>query len=439
MQRNANSSLSMLIHSEGAAISAALVRGAKFQFEDLPFKSWRDGFGNGLRQLRAEDINKASHFQERFNEIYQNYGGVQNYIVNSPEYHNLKDQVRGLSTQRRLEYERFLSGHSSTESATKVLGAYVSSGDYRPWTPEDLNTLANTNKIMAEPDEFLGKRINYEGHHGRSISNIPYNKMDQMYDPDNVRLYSPKGHLDHAHEGSWKNTPNKPYSDITDRTKDIKYAEKEQYERSSNADAIIGISMGVVAGSISAIIKYKELSKSPLPWNRKKVMAIAGSFATGAATGVIPYIVINQINTPLDQFLENGLAEVFNSGDMLIQDSLLDNIADASGDFVVIMSAIAIRSLIQGGIEGRRFGLKQAANTFGNTMIRTSIEQGSFFVLQLILDSLTPIPDPVLGPVITFLRVSYGVGKITLSIKHRKQITQVKLDSLHDVAYAFFV
>jgi len=437
MQQKARSSLSMLVHGEGAAISASLITGAKFQFEDLPFKNWREGFGNGLQQLKVEDAFKVSHFQERFNDIYNNYNGVQDDIINSPEYANIKNQIRGMSVQRRWEYERILSDSSSQGSAEKVLGAYTSDGSYRSWTPDELKTLSESNRIQAETDEILSKRrIIYEGHHGRAISKIPYDDMDKMYDPDNVRIYSPKGHLEDAHQGNWHNTSNEPYTDITDRTKDIKYAEREQFDKNSDADVIIGISIGVIAGSISAIIKYRELSKSPLPWNKKKVIAIAGSFISGAATGVIPYIVINQMNTPLDQFIENGLAEVFNHGDILIQDSLLDNIADASGDFVVIMSAIAIRSLIQGGIEGSRVGFKHAAKTFGSTMARTSLEQGGFFVLQLILDSLTPIPDPVLGPVITVLRISYSVGKITLSIKHRKKIVQVKLDSLHDAAYA---
>jgi hypothetical protein len=100
------------------------------------------------------------------------------------------------------------------------------------------------------------------------------------------------------------------------------------------------------------------------------------------------------------------------------------------------MSAIAVRTLIQGGLQANRLGIRGSAANVRDTLVRTSIEQGAFFALDLILDCITPIPDPVLGPVITGLRITWSVGKITLSIKHRKRLTAKRLDALHDAAYA---
>jgi hypothetical protein len=426
----------MLLHGEGAAIAASLITGVKYSTEVMPFTSWRDTFDSGLSHMFSEDASRVASFQDRFSDISHQYDGIQDDISNSQDYQYLRDQVRGLGTQRRFRYERYFAGSTSRETASKVLGAYRSDGSYRNWTDSELDELRQGHRVLAESDEILGKRVVYEGDHGRAISRAPIDDMGKIYDPDNVRIYSPKGHLEHAHKGNWQNTSDEPYTDVTDRAKDIRTEERNQFDRSQNTDEIIGISIGLAAGSISAILKYRELSKHPLPWNRRKTIAVTGAFLSGAATGVVPYLLIQNIHNPVRHFLEGGVSDLFFGGEVLVQDAFLDNLADASGDFVLIMSAIAVRTLIQGGLQANRLGIRGSAANVRDTLVRTSIEQGAFFALDLILDCITPIPDPVLGPVITGLRITWSVGKITLSIKHRKRLTAKRLDALHDAAYA---
>ncbi|MCK4821807.1 hypothetical protein KA005_38940 [bacterium] len=439
MPDQSRSSLSMLIHGEGAAISAALINGIKYNAEVLPYKDWQQSFVDGLNQMNSEDGLQVASFQDRFAEVSHESSGVQEAIVNNPAYKNLVNKVRGLSVPRRFEYERYFSDNSSHETAEKVLGGYQSDGSYHNWTDDEFNKLSETNRILADPSEHLGKRTIYEGHHGRGISKTSFDDMGKMYDPDNVRIMSPKGHLQDGHGGNWKNTSSEPYSDITDRADEIRTEERAHYSRESNLDEIVGITIGVAAGSIGAILKYRELSKHPLPWNRKKAIAIAGAFLSGAATGVVPYLVLQEISNPIRDLLQTGIADVFTDGNYLLQDTFLDNIADASGDFFIIMSAIAVRSLIQGGIQANQIGFTGAARNFGSTIARTSVEQGAFWALQLVLDSITPIPDPVLGPTITIIRVSYSVVKIALTVQHKKRISSRKLDCLHDAAYAVVI
>ncbi|GEM_PF-4647647 len=436
MQDRSESSLSMLLYGEGAVISASLINGIKYNAEVISYKDWQQSFFDGLNQMNSEDGLQVASFQDRFAEISRDSNGVQEEILNNPAYRNLVKKIRGLSVSRRFDYERYLSDNSSQETVEKVLGGYQSDGNYHNWTENELNRLSESNRILADPSEHLGKRAIYEGHHGRGISNTPFDDMGQMYDIDNVRIITPKAHLQDGHGGNWNNTSTEPYSEVSDRTDEIRLKERAHYDRESNLDEIVGITIGVAAGSISAIIKYRELSKHPLPWNQRKIAAIADAFISGAATCIVPYFVLQEISNPIRNLIHDGICDIFTDGSCLVQDTFLDNIADASGDFFIIMSAITVRTLIQEGFQANQIGLSRAARNFGSTIARSSIEQGAFWALQLVLDSITPIPDPVLGPTITVIRVSYSVVKIVLTVKHKKRITSRKLDCLHDAAYA---
>ena len=122
MSVQSKSALSMLLHGEGAAASAAIINGIKYNTEVLPFKNWQQSFVEGLNQMKSEDGLRIASLQDRFNEISHESDGAQDFILNNPEYKSLVNRVRGLGVQRRFEYERFLSENSNDETAAKILG-----------------------------------------------------------------------------------------------------------------------------------------------------------------------------------------------------------------------------------------------------------------------------------------------------------------------------
>ena len=231
MYAKSRSSISMLLHGEGAAASAALINGIKYNAEVLPFKNWQESFVDSLNQMESEDGLKVASFQDRFNDISQAHNDIQDEIVKSPAYKNLINSIRGPGVQRRIGgYERFFSENSSDETATKILGGYQSDGSYQNWTEDQLNKLSTSNKILVDPGENLGKHVNYQGHHGRAISKIPFDDMEKMYDPDNIRIMTPKAHLKVGHEGNFHNTSTDPYSEITGRSEDIRAEERSHFD-----------------------------------------------------------------------------------------------------------------------------------------------------------------------------------------------------------------
>ncbi len=427
--------LEMLIHGEGTAVSASILITAKYFTEVLPFKDWRMGFINGLNSMNSEDTTQIAQFQNQFDSIVGKYDGVKETITESPEYHNLIKKIRGVGVPRRWDYERFIAENTSNSTRNSTLGYYDSNNVYRHWTQSDYERMAAGNRISVEPGENLGKRFNIEGDHGLSISQTPYDDMKKMFDPDNIRLRTPKGHLQIGHGGNWQNSGGEPHSDITSRVKNSMHGEREHYDNSSNFDEQLAVAFGIIGGSISAILKYIQFSKDPLPWNRRKYLAMAGAFASGAATGTIPYIVILAIKNPLRNFIEEGLAEVFNNCQTLVQDSILDNLADASGDFVLIMSAIAVRSLLQSGFQFSQLGYKVSAENFSRSIVQASLEQGAFFGIDFLLHFI--VPDPTI--IVLGIRLTYAAIKIFKNSEHQSRLVQHRIDSFHDVAYATIV
>jgi hypothetical protein len=435
LQQN-KESLTTLLHGEGAAITSALLVAVKYSTENVPYNAWRGGFADTLTEMRLGDLQKSTEFQQGFDKIAEQYSGIKDDIIDAPEYKDLINKVRGTGIPRRWDYERFFINNTSESTSSKILGAHLSGGGYKNWSPEDIEQIQSSNKVLVGSGENLGKRFTMEGHHGESISSMQFDDMKQVYDPDNIRIGTAKWHLQEGHGGAWTNQYSERYTDISDRAEDIRNGERNHFDSAIKYDDSIGISMGIAAGSICAIIKYSQLSKSHLPWSRKKCLEVVASFASGAITGFVPYVAIQHINTPVRNLLENTLSEAFASGEMVDPESFLGNLADAGGDFTIIIAAISIRTLLQGGMQIHQIGGKAALSNIVATLGRTTVEQGAFFAIDLLLDNLTPIPDPALAAIVTTLRVTYSVGKIGFSIKHQKELATKRICYLHDAAYA---
>lgn len=431
-QMHSSSRLEMLIHGEGAAVSASIINTVKYYTEDLPFKNWQTNFNVGLNSMKSEDLLHEAEFQSQFDSISDQYGGIKEEIIESSEYKDLINRIRGTGVPRRWDYERFIYENTSEDVHGSILGYYDSNGEYNNWTDSDYEQMSAGNRIIVEPGENIGKRFIIEGHHGRSISQTSYDDMTSMFDPDNIRLSTPKGHLQHGHEGNWQTSGNEPYTEVTDRVNAVTEAERRHINDSSNHDEMLAIVFGMIGGSISAILKYIQLSKDPMPWNRRKYLSLAGAFASGAATGSIPFIVILAIKDPLGEIIESGIEEIFNNGQSLAEDSMLDNLAEASGEFSLIMGAILVRTFIQSGAQYSQYGYKAATGNFVHTIKRASSEQAVFVGIRLILDAV--IPDPTF--IVTGIRVIWSIFKIKMSIEHRKRLVQRRLDSFRDVAFA---
>ena len=434
-QSKQNHSRAMLLHGEGAAIAASLITDAKYRTEMLPYKEWRGEFASDFDEPRADDSSTIINYQEQFRSISEQYDGVEDAIAESTEYQVLTDQMRGTGVSSRWDYERFFINNSSEETHGDILGAYQSDGSYRYWTSDELKTIGSGGRALAQSGENLGQRVTYEGHHGMDVSSLDYEDIENIHNPDGIRLFTPRGHLEVGHDGSWSNPSDAIYTDITDRTDSIIREERFYYSDQEKTDDLVGLTMGVAFGSIAAIAHYKQLLQNPAPWNRHRALLVTGAFLSGAATGFVPYLLIRQMHNPIRESIENNLAIYFNEGELLPQDSLLDSFADASGSFVLIMSAITVRTIMQGSFQFHRRGAKETLGQMSSVLKRSTVEQTGFFTLQMMLDSLTPMPDATLSLFITSTRVLYGFGKMGMHYNHSQKLDQENLNAFYDAAY----
>jgi len=240
--------LEALVHGEGAAISASLLLGVKHYTEYLPYREWSHSFDAGLRAMQVEDQHAAHGFQMVFAEISEKYSGTKADITTSPEYRNLINQVRGEGVPRRWDYERYLGQHAESAKHSGVFGGYQSDGHVHAWTDADWQQIQHGNRVAVGEGGSLGKHTIFEGHHGDAIHSMVsghYDDMGKMYDPDNIRLGTPKWHLEQGHHGSWQNQVGGRFTDISDHGHDAKVSTRDFYDNQSHAEEAVAMALGV--------------------------------------------------------------------------------------------------------------------------------------------------------------------------------------------------
>ena len=190
---------------------------------------------------------------------------------------------------------------------------------------------------------------------------------------------------------------------------------------------------------MSAIIKYRQISKSPLPWDKTKTLAIVGSFAYETTTGILPYMVIKEIRKPLNGLIEDGLSDLFAGGMDVAQDSLLDNVGDALGDSSIIFLAISLRTAFSLVKDSREFGFRSSLSSAAERLKIAAFEQSSFVLIDILIDNFTDFGDSYVNAIVISLRIVYGLGKIAMNSGHNKKKIKQRLVLLEEAAYSSLI
>lgn len=432
-----NKSKNNLLYGEGFKISAATLEGVKNQTELFPFKDWRFDFRDGLREMRIDDTSKIQRFTNEFNLISERYNGQLQLIPVSEEYEKLVNKIRRDGVDRRWDYEKYLIDNSKISKYNNVLGAIESSGEKRYWTIEEMEMISQGDRPSAEANEILGnKRITYEGAHGKSMSIMDTGDITSMYDPNNVAPYSPKGHLKVSHKGNFGNTSNETITNITDTTNELEEKQRIILDKEENADLAAGLALGLIAGSISAIIKFRKLSRNQKPWNVKMTTQVLGAFIKGSSVVGLPFMIVQEIDNPVRDMIDSMVSMYISDGSALPIDSFADNMADTLGDFSIIITAIAVSRVVSSVYNNKNRGYDEFGKNIINELKRPLIEQIGFAAFDLVLDNATSIPDPQINAIVTAARITYSIGKIGGNIKSRKNLHEYKLKCIYDASVA---
>lgn len=288
-------------------------------------------------------------------------------------------------------------------------------------------------KIMSSGDiHQLREGITPPGYVGHHINRV-IDRPDLAGDPENIKIFTTKGHIPYGHPGGTRIPTSGEAKEITNRIDRIE-------EHNENIRETEGyIISGLIFGSIGAFIKWKQMSKDPRPWKKKSAI-IAGTFALsgiqGAGIAIAAHLTSELIQDSVADFATEYAAEF---GTEASSEVFSDLLGAAGGIEAAIFLRLGVK-LVSELIKGKSF--KGIAPDIGTALAQATAEQIAFFLLGIALDNLTPIPDPHLATIVTALRITYSLGKLGINYNRNKrnavECARKRMDTLYDIAAISF-
>lgn len=385
------------------------------------FVKWQDQFSGGYKDLWDNVLSKQEG----------NWSKWLGYLGGSPEAPQSVSSAKLLNTFRnqdvatRWKFEKLFGDNIDSQNAD-ILGVFDADGTggivFRPYSPNELSDMLKEGNIGR-----------FEGHHINAVQGILVDPTDKelflrTFSPDNIRLTTDEGHdAIHGAAGGFGEPTSGYAREIGDKYDRIIDSKKGQAFDNDDMMAT-SIAIGVLAGSISAIIKYRQLKDSNSPWAHK--VAVEFLFS-GLGTGITSLIAMQAGNAVSQELLNESFAlasyiGLDASGEVV--NSLIGSAAGFAVFDVVRLGKSSISQLSKGiNVDSLR--------TLGDDAICMAGEQLGFFLLGLALDSIVPIPDPVVGPLVSVCRISYRVGKAVVNLDKEKASQKACRDVRMKIGY----
>lgn len=416
--------LSALLHMEGTHIVGSVLT-----------------MSNELIQQKSLEINALGNsYREVWGNTIHRQGLYQHALTAEPEeFDKFLNNARQFGVRQRQNFEYCMAIYGG-EEAHSVLSyeSLDSSGNTIKKFYSDRQWDELCNKTMPTNPVTDGLEEEIQGHHNISVKNPLLSREEAILhaaDPENISFQGTRAHLK-AHDGDFRNFTNEEKSDVTDSYDAIQNKKVDKIEQLHDHSDAFAFCSAIFSGSISAIITFKQLTNDPRPWNRKKALKVAGSFAQGTMTGVVPYLVINHLSAPIDDFVNSAVVKIVNNGTEIITDSFADNFADALGDSLGITVSIVARTFIPSLINARSSGFSKSLTDSKDKLIQSGKTQAGFLLLDLVLDCFTPLGDPYVTGIVTGLRIAYSGGKMVINYKHQIVLHKTRLVAAYDIAVA---
>ena len=430
IDRRKTKNISNLRYEEGIAATTAILSFTNDIVDQV--NQEKEILGDAYQELWKT----TRHRQELYlHELQSNPDNLNNILERARSY-----GVSGKGGRRSFEYLFAQKGGSEARSVLGYTSEQNGNQVWQKWNNEQWKQLNQDkwpkHELAPEHSETI------HGNHNYSVRNpdlSPEEAVINASNPDNITLETERAHRYISHEGKTRIPINNIVSDVEGKHEEIQELKTDKIEKYDEIGNVVAISVGLLAGTISAIIKYRQISKSPLPWNKAKTLAIVGSFAYGATTGILPFVAIKAIREPLNNLIEDGLGNLFAGGMDVAQDSLLDNVGDALGDSSIIFLAISLRTAFSFIKDSREIGLRSSFSSSVERLKIVALEQATFALIDILIDSIPFIPEPTVNAIVTSLRITYSIGKIIKNRKHQNNLYRKRLSYLEEAAYSSLV
>lgn len=381
--------------------------------EDLRnFQEWQSDFDEGYRELQKRISRRRDRHQERYQEQIQEHFGpeiseedlARKTLRENPETDTKIETARDVGPEAKLEYWQYFAREGGPVAQEEL--EFVGSDEERhTLSDEQFETLKQEDVTITDLGPF-------ERHHVRPV----YSSLDEdptsiapLTDPGNIRIMTEEAHrkvhkedLTYGEAGQQGDldTVQRDYEAILE-TKFEQMVEEAAEDRAGE----LGIAHGLVAGSVSAIVRYQKMRDKP---QKRRALAATSALATqGLRYGAIGYAGF-RTRDETSQLIADGTFDAAQTGVEVGADLTTDLIASGVG----IEVAAAIRSAMQFGRSFRQgHSATAAAKRFGKDVAQVGRQEVAFVLGGIAADAATPIPEPQIYATVTATRVTYRLMK----------------------------
>jgi hypothetical protein len=412
--------------------------------EDLEgFREWKSDFDKGYEGLRRRMSLRADRHQERHQKLVEKEFGPdiseadlgRRALRESPDLDSALESARQVGPEAKLEYWQYFAQKGGA-AAQKKLRYIGDDGDLHSLSDEQF-------EVLKQGDASITDLGPLNRHHIRPVSTSleeTPTDVSLLTDPNNIVVMTADAHRDlhnggvtysdaiqRGQLGSGPSTVRAEYRNVVEGN-----YEQRVEEAAEERAGVLGVALGLVAGSASAIIRYHQMRDKPQ--KRRALAAVSALAGRGLKLGSTGYVGL-RAQDETRQLIADGASDAAQIGAEVGTDFSTDLIASGLG----IEAAAAARSaiqLVQSVRQGR--SVRTATERFGKSVAKVGAQEATFVLTGLATDVLTPIPEPNIQMAVTATRVTWRVVekgyKYRENMLSRRECRDKRLSALRDEA-----
>lgn len=372
---------------------------------------------NKANELFSEYTRSSIRIDNSINNLVEKFSGS---AISDQDIKNLRNSTIDYAKEKisRLAQVCHYTGNTG-------LGYYIQgdNGDvvFRPFSSSEIREVAKSN--------FDDMQMHHESSLNLLRADTSNETLRRVINPDNINPYSTNAHLS-QHGGNWRNPTddlNTPIKDAEEKVRDdVKSGDATDPANSMIDDSVL-LFMAVL--TVSFLFKAYMNRKKGYQGNKQLIKSDLTSSAKDAALTSGTFFLTTLSRETI------GSIDVFNGIDAL---SSVDELLGSAAAFTVASAVYKAFGGYQAGYS------KQVIISETKDAIWKSAKKSALFMAGgVLLDCLTPLPDPTIALIVSAARLTWNVGSWVYKYNENKQaqidIAQIKISFYHQKALGTLV
>jgi len=370
------------------------------------------GAANKADALFSEYTRSSIRIENSINNIVGRFTGS---VVSDQDISNLRNSSIDYAKEKISRLAQV-----SEYVGNKGLGYYIhgDNGDvvFRPFSHSEIKEVAKSN--------FDDMQMHHESSLHLLRADTSNETLRRVVNPDNINPYSTNAHLS-QHGGNWRNPTddlNTPIKEAEEKIRDNVNSGDATEPDFNNIDDSVLLFMGIL--TVSFLFRAYMNRKKGYHNNKRLLRSDLTSSARDAALTSGTFFLTTLSRESI------GSIDVFNGVDAL---SSVDELLGSAAAFTVASAVHKAYGSYRAGYS-KRVIISETKDAIWKSAKKSAL----FMAGGVLLDCLTPLPDPTIALVVSAARLTWNIGSWVYKYNENKQaqidIAQIKISFYYQKA-----